>query len=112
MQDKTPVMSKKYSNACTTRGNITAQDLQDNEDRMKSAWNLEEPIENTFLQIEEDMEYAKHGNARLTKTQVLDIDYVIMAQAQIFKEACRDWRKLPQDDKTWPTFETHSIQIY
>ena len=48
---------------------------------MKSARNLEEPIENTFLQIEEGVEYAKHGNARLTKTQVLNIDYVIMAQA-------------------------------
>ena len=112
MQDKTPVMSKEYSKICTTRGNITAQDIQDNEDRMKSARNLEEPIKNIFLQIEEGVEYAKHGNVRLTKTQVLKIDYVIMAQAQIFKESCRDWRKLPQDDKTWPTFKTHSFQTY
>ena len=57
---------------------------------MKTVWNQEEPIENMFFQIEEGVEYAKHGNAPITKNQVLNIAYVKMAQAQIFKEACRD----------------------
>ena len=74
----------------STHGNITAQDLQENEDKMKEAWNLEEPIENMFFQIKEGVKYAKHGNNPLTKAKILNIAYVIMAQAQIFKEACRD----------------------
>lgn len=67
---------------------------------MKEAWNLEEPIKNMFFQIKKGVEHAKHGNAKLAKTQVLNIAYVIMTRAQIFKTACRDWRKLIQEDKT------------
>ena len=74
--------------------------MQENEERMKEAWNLEDPIENVFFQIEEGAEYARHGNAPLTTNQVLNIAYVLMAQAHIFKEACRDWRRLPQENKT------------
>ena len=43
-----------------------------------------------FFKIEEGMEHARHGNTLLTNSQVLNIAYVTMAQAQMVKEACRD----------------------
>ena len=53
---------------CDTYGHVTAQDIQHNEDRMKAAWNQEEPIGSMFFQIEEGVEHAKHGDSPLTKT--------------------------------------------
>ena len=72
---------------------------------MKTPWNQNEPLENVFHQIEEAVEFAKHGNSPFTNSQVLKIAYYIMAQAKIFKEACKEWKKTPAEDKTWPNFK-------
>ena len=68
---------------------------------MKKPWNQSEPIETIFHQIEEAVEFAQHGNSPFTNNQVLNIAYYIMAQANIFKEACKEWKRAPADQKTW-----------
>jgi len=95
-----------------TYGNISELDLVENEEKMKKAWNQEEPIEVLFNQIEEAVEYAQHGNAPFTNAQVLNIAFVLMAQAKIFKDACKEWRRKPPNDKTWPNFKNHFFAAY
>ena len=79
---------------------------------MKTQWNQEEPIEVFFNQIEEAVEYAQNGNAPFTNAQVINTAFVVMAQAKIFKEACKEWRRKPNNEKTWPNFKNHFFAAY
>ena len=83
-----------------TYGKITKLELIENEQKMKTPWNQDEPIETVFYQIEECVEFAQHGNAPFTNTQVLNAAYYIMAQAKIFKDTCKEWKRLPANEKT------------
>ena len=35
-----------------------------------------------------------------------------MAQAKIFKDTCKEWKRLPANEKTWPNFKTAFFQAY
>ena len=58
------------------------------------------------------MEFAQHGNAPFTNTQVINTAYYIMAQAKVFKDTYKYWKRLPADLKIWPTFKTTFFQAY
>ena len=79
---------------------------------MKTPWNQNEPIETIFSQVEECIEFAQHGNAPFTNTQVLNAAYYIISQAKIFKDTCKEWKKLPATEKIWPNFKTAFFQAY
>ena len=89
-----------------TYGNIAEIELMENEQKLKTPWNQEDPIETVFHQVEECIEFAQHGNAPFSNAQVLNAAYYIMAQAKVFKDACKTWRRLPAAEKTWPNFKT------
>ena len=57
---------------------------------MKIPWNQEEPIETVFHQIELAVEFVQHGNVPFTNAQVLNTAFYIIAQAKIFKDACKE----------------------
>ena len=57
---------------------------------MKILWNQEEPIETVFHQIELAVEFVQHGNVPFTNAQVLNTAFYIIAQAKIFKDACKE----------------------
>jgi hypothetical protein len=73
-----------------TYGNISELDLIINQEKIKIQWNQDKPIETFFQQIEESVEFAQHSNVPFTNEQVLTIAFVVMAQAKIFKEACKE----------------------
>ena len=35
-----------------------------------------------------------------------------MTQAKIFKDTCKEWKRLPTNEKTWPNFKTAFFQAY
>ena len=57
---------------------------------MRQPWNKEQPIETVFQQLEEAIDYVQHGNSPFT--HFFPAAHIIMAQAKVFKEACREWR--------------------
>jgi len=93
-------------------GNITKIELIENEQKLKTPWNQEELIETVFHQVEECVEFAQYGNAPFSNAQVLNAAYYIIAQAKIFKDTCKDWKRLPVADKTWPNFKNMFFQAY
>ena len=97
---------------CSTYGNITQLELIENEERMKTPWNQNEPLETVFHHIEEAVELAQHGNSPFTNNQVVNIAYCIMAQAKLFKEACKEWKKTTAELKTWPNFKKLFFEAY
>ena len=93
-----------------TCGNITELEIIENEQKLKTPWNQDEPIETVFHQIEECVEFAQHGNTPFSNAQVLNVAYCIMAQAKVFKGTCKEWKRLPAADRTWPNFKTTFFQ--
>ena len=79
---------------------------------MKTPWNQDDPIETVFYQIKECVEFAEHSGAPFTNTQVLNAAFYIMAQAKIFKKTCKEWKRLPTANKTWPNFKATFFQAY
>ena len=57
---------------------------------MKTPWNQDEPLENMIRQIEKCVEFAEQGGAPMSNMQEINISHVIMAQVQVFKDACKD----------------------
>ena len=71
-------------------GNITERELIENQEKMKTPWNQEKPIEIVFYQIESVIEFAQYDNAPFTNSQVLNIAFYIIVQAKVFKDACKE----------------------
>ena len=91
---------------------IIELELIENDQKLKTLWNQEDPIETVFYQIEECVEFAQHGNSPFTNTQILNAAYYIIAQSKIFKETFRDWKYKPATNKTWPYFKELFFRVY
>ena len=48
---------------------------------------------------------AEAAGAPYAESQLLNIAYILVFQSNVFKDTCRDWRKLPQAQKIWQTFK-------
>ena len=99
-----------FERLCNTYGNITELELIENEEKMKTSWNQLEPIETIFYQIEVAVEFAQHGDLPFTNNQLLNIAYCIMAQANTFKEACKEGRENTADKKNGPISTHYSFK--
>ena len=87
------------------RQNINAADVQANDVAMKAGYDVNQPIETLFRQIENAIDYASAGNTPYTPAQVLAIAYQIVFQTGIFPDDCRDWKRQTAAHKTWPQFK-------
>jgi hypothetical protein len=89
-----------------TYGNITPADLIENDTRMKTSYDPSQPIEVLYDQIEDAVELADAANAGYTTAQIIAIAYNCLFQTGLYAEACRDWRRRADADKTWPQLKT------
>ena len=68
---------------------FTAYDLDRNSENMKTPWNQDESLENFFHQIENGVLFSEQGRSPISNAEVIIMTHVIMAQAQLFKDACK-----------------------
>jgi len=87
-------------------GKMTPQDLQHLDENMKKPYDPHLPIENLFDQIENAKDLANAAGAPYADNQLLNTAYNLVFQSNVFKDTCRDWRRLQSAQKTWPTFKT------
>jgi len=87
-------------------GKMTPQDLQSLDEDMKKTYDPHMPIENLFEQIENAQDLAEAAGAPYAEAQLLNTAYTLVFQCNVFNETCREWRRLPYIDKTWPRFKT------
>ena len=85
---------------------MTPQDLQQLDEDMKRPYDPTLPIENLFDQIEHAKDLAQAANVPYAEAQLLNTAYNLVFQSSVFPETCREWRKLPNDQKTWSHFKT------
>jgi hypothetical protein len=88
-----------------TYGNISPTDLIDNDTRMKAPYDPSQPIELLFDQFDDAIELAAAANGAYTGPQIVAYAYNTILQTGLFTDACRDWRRRPAAQKTWPTFK-------
>ena len=72
-------------------GNITQIDLNDNDVRMKTPYDITTPIENLFKQIDEAVAYADAGNSAFTVTQIVTAAYLLVFNTGELEKACDEW---------------------
>lgn len=90
----------------TNYGNITPAELLANSEKLKEPYNPSEPIESLFTRFEDAIEYADAANRPFTDEQILEYALLAILKTGQFKEAIREWRRLP-NPRTWNLFKTH-----
>ena len=86
-------------------GVITPAELDDNDARMREPFDASKPIEELFEQIEDATDYADAAGAPYNNGQVISRAYVLILKTGEYNEACRDWRRRPDQEKTWDNFK-------
>ena len=86
-------------------GQLTPQDLKDNDDNLHQPYDATSPIENLFEQIETAQDIATTAGAQYNNTQILNAAYNLVFNTNAFPDSCREWRRLPQAQKTWLNFK-------
>lgn len=86
-------------------GVITPAELDENDARMREPFDSTKPIEELFEQIEDATDYADAAGAPYNNAQVISRAYVLVLKTGEYNDACRDWRKRPEQEKTWDQFK-------
>ena len=99
-----------FNHLFTNYGNISPQDIVNNQERMMKAWNPEMPLENLIDQIEDCQEFAESAGQPYTAAQILNSAYNLVFKTGLYFDDCRKWNAKPVADKTWTNFQTHFQQ--
>ena len=86
--------------------NISATGLQENDEKMKTPYDPNLPIETLFDQVEDAMEFAVAGKAPYIPQQIVNIAFNIIFQTGTFSDECKMWKRRPEAQKTWEQFKT------
>ena len=90
----------------TTYVNITPTKLIDNDARLKIAYDVNQPIERLFGQIEDAIEYADAGHNPYTPLQVVTNAFQLVFQNGMFVQDCKNWKRTTPYNKMWANFNT------
>ena len=88
-------------------GRLTAQDLYENDQKMRTPFDASLPIELLFDQIQDGRDMAAHGNSPYTLPQILNIAYNLVQATGLYGIPCKEWRRFPHTKKTWVIFRIH-----
>jgi hypothetical protein len=91
----------------STYGNITAVDLEINFEHMSRAWDLQQPVESLFKQIQDCADYSEASGVLIEHPQKINVGYAKIFATGHFMSACRWWNEKPLAEKTWAQFKSH-----
>jgi len=91
---------------------ITRNNLCENDQRMNTAYDPNNPIEVLIDQIEDAINFAATGNVPYTPKQIVNVAYNLVFHTRVFNDEYKEWRKLPAVDQTWDQFETTFTQTH
>ena len=85
--------------------NISASALQDNDKRLQTPYDSNQPFETMTNQVENAVDYASAGDTPYTPSQVVGIAFQLLFQTGIFNDDCNLWRRQPAYVNTWTHFK-------
>jgi hypothetical protein len=90
-----------------TYGNITAVDLENKFEKMRRAWDPQQPVESLFKKIQDCADYSEAGGVLTGHPQQINVGYAKIFPTGHFMSAFRRWNEKPNGDKTWAQFKAH-----
>ena len=96
----------------STYAQISPGDLEINNENMTRDYDPNLPIETLFKQVEDSVAYADHGGAPISTVQTTNRAFTLVFRTGIFVDDCREWKRLPLDQKTWINFKVEFAQAH
>ncbi|KAL3939000.1 MAG: hypothetical protein SGARI_001528, partial [Bacillariaceae sp.] len=91
----------------TTYGNLTAADLVENQDDLKTAWDPTKPIAGLWSKIAEIKRTAATGGAPLNDVIVIEHTLTSLRAAGVYNRLVEAWEEKELTDQTWDNFKIH-----
>jgi len=92
--------SQMLEHLVTNYGGITAKDLRDNMERLKTPWNPDTPIESVFTNGTFCRNFANEGNNPISDETYVLILVDIFEASGVLEKAIEDWEAKPVADQT------------
>ena len=93
-------------------GKITATDMKENKQKMEEPIDTSEPIDKYFKRIDDCAQFATDANTAFTTEQILQTAYYAITTTGLYTDACKEWRRKPEDQKTWENFKRFFAEEY
>ena len=71
-----------------------------------------EPIDKYFKRIDDCALFATDTNTAFTTEQILPTAYYAITTTGLYTDACKEWRKKPEEQKTWENFKRFFVKEY
>jgi hypothetical protein len=77
----------------TTYGMISPTELAENYHHMTAPYDMQDPVETLFTQIDSGVRYANSGGLRYHDTQYVNITFLLSLDTGVLPEACCKWNQ-------------------
>ena len=79
---------------------------------MNEAFDPNLPIESFFRRVEECVDFAAAGQTPFSPQQVVSSAFYAIQKSGYFPDDSKEWKRLPDGDKTWDGFKDHFARAY
>jgi hypothetical protein len=94
----------------TNYGRLTEKELTDNDTAFRKEWNPDDAFELIITQIDDCAEMADTAGSPYTAMQILNNAYTIVQNTGIFTQDLKEWKRLPEANRTWPAFKLFMVE--
>lgn len=91
----------------STYGKITSAELVANLQLLNKPWAANTPIEVLLSQLARAARFADAGGSPIGDTNIILAGYTNIHATGQFRDACREWRRLPTVEQTLAAFQAH-----
>ena len=95
-----------------TYADISAENLEENDKKMREPWDPNAPFEELIKQIKDAVDLADHAGAPYSQEQIVNTAYNLVERTGVFDIDCRKWRDLPAAQKSWNEFQRFFQKAY
>ena len=74
---------------------ISAIDLDNNERKMKTKYNIKQPFDLLFIQIKSGVEFRVTTNASFTNFQIISVSFLLIFATGGDKDKYKEWNHVP-----------------
>ena len=93
-------------------GQITTGYLMKNQDKMKATYNVKDPIETLFDQMQTGQEFTISGNYPFSDRHLAEMGVSKILAKQEYKYAYHMWKIISYNDHTWVRLKEHQQKVY
>ena len=88
-------------------GKIDHKDLENNREKLKTAWNPDKPIETLWADVNAIRQFAVAGDAEINDATTISLLLMMFDKSGLMGTACDKWRDKADANKTWANFRSH-----